>query len=264
MPLTSVPVGSLPYERFEPILPEEQHHQLVAAVHRAGKVFDGRVLWNINSTARGGGVVAMLVSLLAYSHGAGVDARWEVIGGDPVFFALTKRIHNRLHSANGDGGALGEREREIYETTLRPESDELVERVGRRDIVVVHDPQPAGLIPALKRLGVPVIWRCHVGVDTPSDFSREAWNFLRPYIEPADAYIFSRDAFVWDGLDPSKVHVIAPVIDAFSPKNQDLDSPTVNAILAAAGLDGHRPRRTARFLRLDGSSGTVTGRAVMN
>jgi Trehalose synthase, N-terminal domain len=39
----------------------------------------------------------MLVSLLGYARGASIDARWAVIGGNERFFALTKRIHNRLH-----------------------------------------------------------------------------------------------------------------------------------------------------------------------
>ena len=49
--------------------------------HRAARreLFDGRVVWNVNSTARGGGVAEMLVSLLAYARGAGIDARWVVI-----------------------------------------------------------------------------------------------------------------------------------------------------------------------------------------
>ncbi len=75
-------------------------------------------MWNVNSTARGGGVAEMLVSLLAYARGATVDARWLVISGDERFFAITKRIHNRLHGFPGDGGPLGEAEREHYERTL--------------------------------------------------------------------------------------------------------------------------------------------------
>jgi hypothetical protein len=38
----------------------------------------------------------MLQTLLAYVRGAGIDARWLVIDGDPAFFAITKRIHNGL------------------------------------------------------------------------------------------------------------------------------------------------------------------------
>lgn len=34
----------------------------------------------------------------------GIDARWLVLHTDPTFFAITKRLHNRLHGAAGDGG----------------------------------------------------------------------------------------------------------------------------------------------------------------
>src|SRR5438445_12458700 len=95
--LTSVPIGSLSFDRFEPILPAERYRQLLEAADQARELFAGRRVWNVNSTARGGGVAEMLVSLLAYAHGAGVDAHWIVISGNDPFFTLTKRIHNNLH-----------------------------------------------------------------------------------------------------------------------------------------------------------------------
>ena len=70
---------------------------------------------NVNSTGAGGGVAEMLQTLLAYARGAGIDARWLVIEGDPDFFAITKRIHNGLYGSPGDGGELGAAERRHYE-----------------------------------------------------------------------------------------------------------------------------------------------------
>ncbi len=236
--LQQVPIGSLSFERFQALLPSERYEELTEAVQRSRTVLGGRVVWNVNSTSRGGGVAEMLVSLLAYAHGAKVDARWTVIAGNDPFFTLTKRLHNNLHSAPGDGGDLGDAEHKIYEDALEGNIREFGDLVGTEDVVIVHDPQPAGLIPVLKkRLGVPVIWRCHVGIDAPSDLSRRAWSFLRPYIEQADAFVFSRRAFVWEGLEEAKIELIAPVIDAFSAKNQELDASTVAAILAVAGLN---------------------------
>jgi trehalose synthase len=256
--LTSVPIGSLPFERFESVLPSDRYAGALEAVERGRRLLADRVVWNINSTAVGGGVAEMLISLLAYAHGVGVDARWEVISCNEAFFTVTKRIHNNLHSAPGDGGPLGDAEREVYEATLAPNLAELVERVGRDDVVIVHDPQPAGLIPALKQaLGVPVIWRCHVGIDVPSKVARRAWQFLTPYVQQADAYVFSRRAFVWEGLEETKIELIAPVIDAFSAKNQELDDATVRAILGIAGLDDDSQGGAPTFTREDGATGLV-------
>ena len=102
-----VPVAALPWERFKEVLEADQAEALERTVTRAQRLLGGRVVWNINSTARGGGVAEMLTSLIAYTRGAGVDARWVVIEGAPEFYRVTKRIHNRLHGAAGDGGPLG-------------------------------------------------------------------------------------------------------------------------------------------------------------
>lgn len=252
--LQHVPIGSLPLERFQALLPSERYEELTEAVQRSRTVLGGRVVWNVNSTSRGGGVAEMLVSLLAYAHGANVDARWTVIAGNDPFFTLTKRLHNNLHSAPGDGGDLGDAEHKIYEDALEGNIREFGDLVDTEDVVIVHDPQPAGLIPMLKkRLGVPVIWRCHVGIDAPSDLSRRAWSFLRPYIEQADAFVFSRRAFVWEGLEEAKIELIAPVIDAFSAKNQELDPSTVAAILAVAGLNENGGAGAPTFIHEDGA-----------
>jgi trehalose synthase len=100
------------------------------------------------------------------------------------------------------------------------------------DVIYLHDPQPAGLVPAMKEAGLTVVWRCHIGVDEPNDAAREAWDFLRPYVEPADAYVFSRRAYLWEGLEERKTWIMPPVIDPFSPKNEDLDDDWIAAVLA--------------------------------
>jgi trehalose synthase len=259
--LTEVRVGRLEPERFREALAEAEWERFSELVERARGVFAGRVVWNVNSTASGGGVAELLRSLLAYSRGADVDARWLVLAGDPAFFEVTKRIHNNLHGAAGDGGELGEHERRIYESTLEANAQALSEIVHRQDVVLLHDPQTAGLVPRGHAAGVPVIWRCHVGLDTPNDLARRAWNFLLPYVREADAYVFSREAFAWEVLDQSKLALIAPSIDAFSPKNQDLSDDAVRSILDAAGLvpDGGPAHPT--FTREDGSPGRVDSRA---
>jgi trehalose synthase len=262
--LETVTIGSLRLERFESVLPADRYAAVRVAAERARRLLEGRVVWNVNSTARGGGVAEMLISLLAYAHGAGVDARWLVIPGSDPFFAVTKRVHNNLHSVPGDGGDLGDAEHEQYEKALAPSVAELSELVDRGDVVIVHDPQPAALIPRLKEIGVPVIWRCHVGIDTPGALARRAWSFLRPYVERADAYVFSREAFVWEGLDRARIELIAPVIDAFSAKNQDLDGRAVGAILRVAGLsDGASDASDATFTREDGTPAAVRRHAQL-
>ncbi|MGH2694462.1 MAG: glycosyltransferase [Actinomycetota bacterium] len=250
--LQQVAVDTLPTERFQEVLTPERYELFLQAAERARAILAGRVVWNVNSTARGGGVAEMLQSLLAYARGAGVDARWAVIQGNPDFFRITKRIHNHLHGAAGDAGELAEPERRIYEAVAHSNTAALLEVVRPDDIVIIHDPQPGGLVPELKRTGATIIWRCHVGLDFPNELARSAWNFLIPYVSEAHAYVFSRKAFAWEGLDPARITIIPPSIDAFAPKNQDLETGAVEAILCTTGLLQGDCDHPARFVRWDG------------
>jgi trehalose synthase len=107
-----------------------------------------------------------------------------------------------------------------------------------------------------------VIWRCHVGLDHPNALARGAWDFLRPYVLDADAYVFSRPTFAWDGLDRRKVSVIHPSIDAFSAKNQDQTPEQAQAILTRAGIVAGRCDG-ATFVRDDGTPGRVDRQATV-
>jgi trehalose synthase len=258
--LEKVEIAPLDPKRFEEVLSSEQFSAFLEAIETARELFADRVVWNVNSTARGGGVAEMLRSLIAWARGAGVDARWAVIEGNAEFFRITKRVHNNLHGAEGDGGDLAEREREVYEEALRANLDGLLEIVSPRDVVILHDPQTAGLVERLAHTGSTVVWRCHVGIDLPDDLARRAWNWLIPYVQDADAFVFSRKDFAWEGLPEDKITVIPPSIDAFSPKNQDLPADAVRAILAATGLAGG-DASGAVYMRTDGSDARVESTA---
>jgi trehalose synthase len=262
--LEQVSIHPMDPRRFGRVLSDGEYEALDDLITHATRALHGRVIWNVNSTAKGGGVVEMLRPLLGYSQGAGVDARWAVISGDPEFFSLTKRIHNKLHGFEGDGGPLGPHEHQIYKRTLAANATELLPLVHPRDVVILHDPQTAGLTEPVRRTGATVIWRCHVGLDHANDCAREAWRFLLPYVAPAHAYVFSRAGFAWEGLPRRRITVIRPSIDAFSPKNADQTPEQSVAILATAGILDCRAGERARFKRPDGSDGEVQRRAVMH
>jgi trehalose synthase len=259
--LTPVPVAALPFTRFAGVLEPDAYKRFADAVAASREALEGRIVWNVNSTARGGGVAELLASMLAYARGAGVNARWGVIAGSPEFFRITKRLHNNLHGDPGDGRAVGEVDRQAYEEGLEEAARELAHKVSAGDVVILHDPQTAGLVHAAKQAGARVIWRCHVGLDHATDLTRGAWRFLIPYVSEADAYVFSRQAFTWEGLEPERTKLIAPAIDAFSPKNQDLEDPAVAGILVAAGLIDDDNAGAPVFRREDGSPERVHLRA---
>jgi trehalose synthase len=259
-----IDISAMSPERFRAVLGPDRYAEFEARAREARDLLDGRVVWNVNSTALGGGVVELLRPLVAYARGAGVDARWCVIDGPPEFFAVTKRIHNRLHGAEGDGGRLDDEARRIYESVLAENVAELADRVREGDVVILHDPQTAGMVPAIREAGAAAIWRCHVGLDHPDEVARGAWAFLLPYLREADAYVFSRESFAWAGLDRDRIAVIAPTIDVFAPKNVDMPSMTARAVLQASGLvaNGAAPAPVT-FERQDGTRGRIERRAAV-
>ena len=243
-------------DRYRDLLNEE-YDAVAAAADRARGLFAGRTVWNVNSTLSGGGVAEMLRALLPYVRGAGVDTRWVVLHEQPEFFELTKRLHNNLHGDGGDGGELGEGERELYEGALADSASHLAPLLDERDIVLLHDPQTAGLVRAAKGSGATVIWRCHIGADHPDELVRRARSFLAPYVTAADAYVFSRRDYVWDILDPDRASVMPPSIDPLSPKNQELDGSTVDGIIGAIGLGEDGLAQEHAFVRADGTPARV-------
>jgi trehalose synthase len=255
--LEHVTVGVQPIERYRAILGDDGMHVLEEAAERLRRRLAGRVVWHVNSTALGGGVAELLRALLSYARGLGIDTRWAVIRGSPEFFRITKRLHHALHGARGDGVPLGSDARAVIEAVARENAGELASVVHPRDIVVLHDPQTAALAPhLLGRVGL--IWRCHIGHDHPSDEAEMGWRFLRPYLEEVRAVVFSRQAYVPEWLDHGKSTIIQPTIDAFSPKNQELDDATVRSILIGVGLVEGPPSAAAPlFTRDDGTPGRV-------
>jgi trehalose synthase len=244
-------------ERFRTVLDDAQWARLEDAAARARRQFAGRVVWNVNSTARGGGVAELLGALVPYSRAAGVDVRWVVIEGDPAFFGVTKRLHNMLHGFPGDGEGLSAGDAKSYRAAAERNARELTAMVSPGDLVLLHDPQTAGLVAPLRRHGAQVVWRCHVGVDVPNEIVRRAWSFLLPHVADAERLVFSRSAFVWEGLDRARVAVIPPSIDAFTPKNQPLPPRAIESILRAAGIHAEPSNAPAAFTRVDGTPGRV-------
>ena len=247
--LDEVRITQLHPERFRDVLSPDGMAQFEYTLARGRELLADRTLWNVNSTAHGGGVAEMLRSLIGYVRGAGLDARWVTIAGDEDFFGVTKRLHNRLHGFAGDGGPLGNAEHEIYERICAENAEVFADSIGPSDVVLLHDPQTAGMVPRLVEKGVPVIWRAHIGLDLPNDLAREAWRFLIDYVRPADAYVFSRPAYRWEGLDTSKLTVIAPSIDAFCAQEPRDVVHGGDRGAAGSGAGGRPPPPAARDLR---------------
>ena len=218
--MQQIEIQAAPLELIGKLLTPRRLDRLMSTAARARALLADRVVWNVNAAAYGGGVAEMLQTLLAYCLGAGVDTRWLVLDGDPGFFAITKRVHNALHGAVDGGSGFGASEHEHYARVLQDNLSTLKRLVRPGDIVLLHDPQTAGLIDGMRGTGAHIIWRSHIGRDDPNANTDRGWDFLRGYHESADAFVFSRQRYVPDWLVPDRVRVIAPSIDPFSAKNR--------------------------------------------
>jgi trehalose synthase len=199
----------------------------------------GRVVWMVNSTAHGGGVAEMLPKLVSLLNELGVRTEWVVMGTEqPGFFDLTKRLHNLIHG-EGDPG-LQEEDRHLYAAVSSENAADLKPLIGPDDILVVHDPQPLGMGALLKQqLGVPVLFRCHIGLDEDCPRTRAAWSFLRPYAEACDWSVFSSPEYIPAFLE-GKAGVLTPAIDPLSFKNRELSPHKMAGVLKNSGLTRSR------------------------
>jgi trehalose synthase len=260
--IRTVPSDPRPSERLESVIGADRYARLRSTASEFRTGFAGRTIWNVNSTAAGGGVAEMLQVLVGYVTDLGIAIRWVVIHGDAQFFALTKRVHNSIH---GLGGAtFTAEETEHYRHILAANGEELLDHVRPGDIVLLHDPQTAGLAGPLVDAGALVIWRSHIGADRTNEATEAAWAFLRPYVTRAHGWVFSRRAYVPAWLPDRNTWIIPPSIDPFATKNEDLSPDTVRAILATIGvLDDAGATGSTAFQRRDGTTGTVARPAVV-
>jgi trehalose synthase len=256
------PIGAL-----SNLLPAEQAARFEAAATQAGRELHGHTMWHISSTAAGGGVAEMLHNLLGYFLDAGVETRWLVLDADEQFFGITKQLHNAIHGL-GDG-KFTEKDHEHYEKVMA--GNPVPEHIGPGDVVMLHDPQTAGLTGPVRDKGASVAWRSHIGNDTQNEASRQAWEFLRRYIELADAYVFSRAEYVPHWMDSGKVWLIPPSIDPLSVKNRELSvaqcQDILGTVLSTGGgapiadlpVDGRLVVQVSRWDRLKDMPGVMEG-----
>lgn len=203
------------------------------------RLLEGRKLWMVNSTAKGGGVAEMMPKLVALLNELGLPTQWVVMGTDQTeFFDLTKRLHNLIHG-EGDPG-LGADDRQLYASVSSENAAALKQHVRPDDILVIHDPQPLGMGALLKHeLGLPFFFRCHIGLDEDRPETRAAWSFLAPFAETCDYAIFSAPEYIPPFL-AGKAGVIAPAIDPLSYKNRELSPHKLAGILKNSGLSRSR------------------------
>ncbi|MGC1160751.1 MAG: glycosyltransferase [Candidatus Sulfotelmatobacter sp.] len=208
----------------------------------------GKTVKMVNSTAVGGGVAEMLNQLVPLLNELEVNTHWEVITGGNDFFEVTKAFHNALQ---GSDYKLTQNARDIF---LMYNEQNRQRMQFSEDVVVIHDPQPAGLIRDRPDSSRKWVWRCHIDLSSPN---AEVWSFLQPLIEQYDAAIFSSPSFARQLAIPQ--YLFYPCIDPLSEKNKDLEDSFVQQVCDEFGIDRSRPivTQVSRFDRAKDPVGVV-------
>jgi trehalose synthase len=215
-------------------------------LQKLGEKLKDKSFLHVNSTRFGGGVAEILHRMIPILRELGIDARWEVIGGDERFYDITKKFHNALQ------GKLETFSESMLQYHLE------VNRVNaghlnlEADAVLIHDPQPAPLV-EFKKKGT-WIWRCHIDVANPI---KEVWDHLRQYCEKYDAAVFSMAKFV--RAMPIDEFVITPSIDPLSDKNKDLSEDEIRETVERLRIPLDRPivLQVSRFDRFKDPIGVI-------
>src|SRR5581483_4908626 len=196
----------------------------------------------------GGGVAEILNRLVPLMSELEITTHWDVITGGNDFFEVTKAFHNALH---GGPYHLTKEAQEIF--LLHNEQNRARMRFDE-DVIVLHDPQPAGLIRSKTHNHQRWIWRCHIDLSNPNP---DVWGFLRPFVEMHDAAIFSSQAFARQLSIPQ--YLFYPCIDPLSEKNKPLEPSYIQQVCDDFGIDRSRPVITqiSRFDRLKDPVGVI-------
>jgi len=234
--LQKVTVGRWSLDAYEGVAPEP----ILQELREHARALAGARILQINATPYGGGVSELLRSAVPLLRDLGLTVDWRVIGGSQEFFRATKALHNALQ---GSPRPLTDSERAAYQDCLQENAATLDDDY---DLIVVHDPQPAGLLSVHGRGNARWVWRCHIDTSEPNP---EAWRFMRPYLEGYDAAVFTMPEFVPPDFPIARVETIAPAIDPLSPKNIELDRGTASQILDWIGVDlpGRLITQVSRF-----------------
>lgn len=189
----------------------------------------GRRFLHVNASRYGGGSAEILNRLIPMLQDLGIDAAWEVIVGDPEFYAAVRAVEQGI--AGQTTSISDEMLRAYGETAALNASKFALES----DLVMIHDVASVPLIRHRPRNGH-WIWRCHADL---SQAQRRAWHVLRREAIHYNAAVFSLPKFAQRLPIPSLI--IHPSVDPLSDKNRDLSRTEVQQVLDRLGIPRDKP-----------------------
>ena len=185
-----------------------------------------------NSTAAGGGVALMRHALMRLYNLLGVNAEWYVTKskGGAIFDITKRKIHNILQGVAPAYVKLTEQDKEVYKKWTRENAKFFKKKFKESDVVVIDDPQPAGLIPYIKKENpsAKIIYRSHIQVeasliDQKQEQQYITWSFIWSYAQQADLFVSHPiDKFVPQEVPRDKVVYMPATTDILDGLNKPL------------------------------------------
>ena len=203
----------------------------IEEIRALAEPLQGKRVLHVNATAFGGGVSEILYTIVPLMNDIGLDTHWQVILGAEEFFNVTKLMHNSLQ---GDEQSITDQQWEVFQGYNAMNARDLEEGW---DVVIVHDPQPAGLFNNASEKSRHWVWRCHIDLSTPNPSTIER---LRPLIEPYEASVWHMQQYVPEGITDG-VRIVPPAIDPLSPKNMAFSPEDAAFVSEQFGIDPERP-----------------------
>src|SRR3954453_13471921 len=209
---------------------------LMEEIRRLAEPLAGKRVVHVSATAFGGGVAEINYTLIPLMQSAGLETEWRIIHGQDEFFNVTKTIHNGLQ---GNPQSLSPEQIEIFHRYQALNAKEI--DPDEYDYVVIHDPQPVGMIDHFPDSTAKWIWRGHIDFSTPN---WDVFNVLLPSIKRYDAAIFHMHEYVPKGEGLPECYIWPPAIDPLAPKNMALSAEDAAYIVDQFGIDVGRPLLT--------------------
>ena len=227
------PFSTPPLEAYASILNEGKMERLQKVTQK----LKGIKLLQVNASAQGGGVAEMLYSSVPFLNLLGIESEWKIISGNKEYFECTKDIHNLLQ---GKKGVFNQDMKQCYIANIEDCANANIIDYDP-DIVLVHDPQPMGLIHYVRKAEKAWLWRCHIDIEEAALKANPGlWDFITHWTEDYDAAIFSAAHYVvtrW----PLPKFIVPPFIDPLSEKNRELSQKEIDTVLDKYQIDPRVP-----------------------
>ena len=198
---------------------------------RLAQQYQDKKMVFVSATPRGGGVALMRHALIRLYRLLGVDAHWHVLTEHADVFQITKgKFHNVLQAVSDPTIHLTDQDKKLYEHWSKENAQILMPALEDANTIIIDDPQPAGLIPYIKKHNATatILYRSHIQIESAlledqTSPQSITWNYLWQWIKHADVFIAHPVASFVPAVVPKDILVsMPPTTDSLDGLNKAL------------------------------------------